>query len=91
MKKLIKTTYQNFFRVNEFVAQTSPMRTHYLSKNPFEKLLWQHKLISMKSILRSIPYKTVLDIGCGDGAGLSTVKPSADYTGLDISPTCVGD
>jgi ubiquinone/menaquinone biosynthesis C-methylase UbiE len=65
------------------------MRTHYLSKNPFEKLLWQHKLISMKSILRSLPYKTVLDIGCGDGAGLSTVKPSADYTGLDISPTQV--
>lgn len=87
MKKLIKTTYQNFFQVNEFVVKNSPMRTHYRSKNPFERILWQQKLTLMKSILHTIKYTNVLDVGCGDGAGISTVNKNANYTGLDISPT----
>ena len=87
MKHLVHKNFQQFFQTNEFVVKNSPMRTHYLSKNPFEKILWQQKLTLMKSILHSIQYTNVLDIGCGDGAGISTLKKNADYTGLDISPT----
>lgn len=87
MKKLIHTTYKDFFKVNEFVANTSPMRTHYHSKNPFEQLLWQKKLATMTELFHSIPYNTVLDIGCGDGAGIETIRSTASYTGIDISPT----
>jgi ubiquinone/menaquinone biosynthesis C-methylase UbiE len=87
MKRLVHKNFQEFFQTNEFVAKNSPMRTHYFSKNLLEKMLWQQKLTSMKSILRSIEYSNVLDIGCGDGVGIQTVDNTANYTGLDISPT----
>lgn len=87
MKKLIRTDFQSFFSVNEFVASTSPMRTHYGSTNPIERWIWHGKLAAMKDILGRIRYSDVLDIGCGDGGLLGTIDPTTNYTGIDISPT----
>lgn len=41
----------------------------------------------IKQMLSRLPYKTVLDVGCGDGGLLETIRPQAHYTGVDISPT----
>lgn len=87
MKKLVSTNFSKFYEVNEFVARSTPMRTHYESRNPLERWIWQGKLEEMKNILKSIVYKKVLDIGCGDGGLLKTLSPKSDYTGIDISPT----
>lgn len=87
MKKLINTTFKEFYRINELVAHISPMRTHYQSSNPVEKIIWRKKLDCMSELLSSIDYQTVLDVGCGDGGLLETVNPTASYTGVDISPT----
>lgn len=87
MKKLIHVSFDEFYKVNEFVAKTSPMRTHYESGNPFEKWVWQTKTVKMQELLNLITYRNVLDIGCGDGKALDLLNPKANYTGIDISPT----
>ena len=87
MKKLVSTNFSKFYEVNEFVAQSTPMRTHYQSRNPLERWIWHGKLEVMKKMLRRIDYKKVLDIGCGDGGLLETLSPKSNYTGIDISPT----
>lgn len=90
MKQLHQTSYDSFYKTNEFVAKTSPMRTHYESKNPLERWLWQKKLAIMKQQLSRLTYSRVIDIGCGDGGLLQTVNPKSHYTGVDISPTQLG-
>lgn len=90
MKKLISTNFKKFYTMNEYVAHTSPMHTHYLSKNFIERTIWQSKLESMRHTLSSINYHTVLDIGCGDGGLLKTIRSDSEYTGIDISPTQLG-
>lgn len=87
MKKLTETTYKQFYSINEFVARNSPMRTHYLSKNPLERYIWQSKLRAIKKMLGAISYDNVLDVGCGDGELLQIVGKACGYIGVDISPT----
>lgn len=87
MKQLHKTTFTEFYKTNEFVAHTSPMRTHYYSRNPIERAIWQRKLAWMKSTLATVPHTRVIDIGCGDGGLVQTTDPASAYTGVDISPT----
>ncbi len=87
MKKLADTDFKTFYDVNEYVAKTTPMRTHYASKNPIERWLWQGKKRVIKHMVSGLSYKNVLDVGCGDGGLLQTVKREAQYTGVDISPT----
>jgi len=87
MRQLHKTTFKEFYATNEFVANSSPMRTHYRSHNPIERWIWQRKLVSMRRMLASVSYASVLDIGCGDGGLIETVAPQSHYTGIDISPT----
>lgn len=87
MKKLISTDFKTFYKVNEFVAKTTPMRTHYNSQNPIERWLWQRKKQNIKDMLGSISYAHVIDVGCGDGGLLELVQKDSWYTGVDISPT----
>lgn len=89
MKKLKKTNYKEFIEINEFVAQTSPMMTHYHSSNPLEKRLWQRKKITIKNFLKNIPAKNLLDLGCGDGGLIDAIPKNIEYTGIDISKTQV--
>ncbi len=90
MKQLHKTTFKEFYATNEFVANSSPMHTHYHSNNPLERAIWQKKLAWMKETLATIPHKSVIDIGCGDGGLVETTNPKSAYTGVDISPTQLG-
>lgn len=87
MKKLTDRDFGTFYKINEFVAKTTPMRTHYNSKNPVERWLWQRKKQIIKQMTESITYNKVLDIGCGDGGLLELVRKDSTYTGVDISPT----
>lgn len=87
MKQLIHTSFDSFYKINEFVARTTPMRTHYNSKNRIERWLWQTKKQVIKNMLRGISYTDVLDVGCGDGGLLEVVSRDSSYTGIDISPT----
>lgn len=87
MKQLIHTNFESFYTTNEFVAKTTPMRTHYNSKNRIERWLWQTKKKVIKNMLSGISYTHVLDVGCGDGGLLEVVSRSSSYTGIDISPT----
>lgn len=87
MKKLADTDFKTFYEVNEYVAKTTPMRTHYYSKNPIERWLWQKKKQIIKDMLGRISYARVIDIGCGDGGLLEVVRRDCPYTGIDISPT----
>ncbi len=87
MKQLHKTTFEEFYATNEFVAHSSPMHTHYHSANPIERAIWQKKLAWMKDTLTTVPHKRVIDIGCGDGGLIGTTDPHSTYTGVDISPT----
>lgn len=87
MKQLHKTTFKEFYKTNEFVAHTSPMRTHYYSRNPIERAIWQRKLAWMTKTLAQTPHTRVVDIGCGDGGLVQTTDPKSSYTGVDISPT----
>lgn len=87
MKKLVTVSFRQFYETNEFVAATSPMRTHYHSKNPIERWIWHSKLNAMRTMATNISYRSVLDVGCGDGGLLRTLNPNSNYTGIDISPT----
>lgn len=90
MKKLTDIDFKTFYEVNEYVAKTTPMRTHYNSKNPIERWLWQRKKHVIKDMLGRISYARVIDVGCGDGGLLEVVKSNCMYTGVDISPVQLG-
>jgi len=90
MVKLLKqTTYKEFIRVNEKVAKTSPMSSHYNSRNYFEKLLWKRKKMMIKEILDELKINDIIELGCGDAGLVDVINPKISYTGLDISPTQV--
>jgi len=86
-KKIRKVNFEEFYKVNEQVAKTSPMMTHYHSPNPAERWLWGQKKKRVKSILEKLPIKNIVDFGCGDGGMLHIVPSSVTYHGIDISPT----
>lgn len=87
MKKLENRDKKTFYKINEEVARTSPMRTHYHSDSFLERAIWGKKKQIINQMLKLIKYKTVIDIGCGDGGLFNIVKKDAQYTGVDISPT----
>lgn len=87
MKILKNPTFNEFIEVNEYVAKTSPMSTHYHSPNPAERLLWRTKKKKIYQLLDSLPIKTLLDLGCGDGGMFDTIPEKISYLGVDISPT----
>lgn len=87
MKLLKKTTFDEFYKVNENVAKRSPMRTHYDSPNPLERTLWAKKKEIIKRILQELSIKTIADVGCGDGRLIDIIPKQVSYTGIDISPT----
>lgn len=87
MKILKKTTFDEFYKVNEDVANTSPMRTHYDSPNPLERTLWANKKEKIKHIIQDLSIKTIIDVGCGDGRLIDIIPKQVSYTGIDISPT----
>lgn len=89
VKLLKKTTFKDFYSVNEFVARTTPMRVHYLSSNFIERWLWSKKKQVIKYYLDNLKIKRIVDIGCGDTMLIDLVNPKIDYTGVDISPTQV--
>lgn len=87
MKILKKTAFDEFYTINEYVAKTSPMRTHYDSPNPLEKTLWKKKKEAIRHILQNLSAKTIIDVGCGDGRLIDIIPSRMIYTGIDISPT----
>lgn len=87
MFKLKKITYKAFYDINELVARTSPMTTHYKSKNPIERIIWQQKKINIKKLLNQLQIKNIVDLGCGDGGFIDIIDKKIDYMGIDISPT----
>ncbi len=87
VKKLLDTNFEKFYKVNEYVAQTSPMRTHYHSSNPAERWLWNQKKKHIENIFKKLLIKNVVDLGCGDVEMLDVIPKKIDYTGIDISPT----
>lgn len=87
MKQLAKIDKKTFYKINEFVAKTSPMRTHYDSSNVIERWIWGRKKQIIKDLLSHTKYTNVLDLGCGDGGLYSLVEKDKKYTGIDISPT----
>lgn len=87
VKKLKKINFEEFYKTNEYVAKTSPMRTHYHSSNPAEKWLWKQKKKEIKKIIGSISVKNIIDLGCGDCGILELIPENIDYQGIDISPT----
>lgn len=89
IKILKKQTFEEFYKVNEEVAKTSPMRCHYHSHNPLERWLWERKKKNIAKILEDLPLSTLIDLGCGDAGLLDEVPGSVEYTGVDISPTQV--
>lgn len=89
IKLLKKVTKEEFLEVNEFVAKTSPMRSHYDSENPLERWLWSKKKQSIQNLLKNLEIKSIIDLGCGDGGLLEIIDSKVSYTGIDISPTQV--
>lgn len=87
MRLLEKRSKKEFYEINEMVAKTTPMRTHYNSSNELERWVWQTKKKTIGKLLRTIKYKKVLDVGCGDGGLFSATSEESLYTGVDISPT----
>jgi ubiquinone/menaquinone biosynthesis C-methylase UbiE len=87
MKILEKRDRKKFEEINEMVAKTSPMRTHYHSHNILERSIWGRKEKVIKSLLSNLNFKTVIDLGCGDGELFDHVPNGCIYTGIDISPT----
>lgn len=86
-KKIRKVNFDEFYKVNEFVAKTSPMMTHYRSPNPAERWIWAQKKKKIKNILKNLPLENIVDLGCGDAGMLSVIPSSVKYIGIDISPT----
>lgn len=87
MKILKKTAFDDFYSINEYIAKTSPMRTHYDSPNPLEKTLWGMKKKQIKTLLSVLPIRSIIDVGCGDGRLIDAIPSHVNYTGIDISPT----
>lgn len=86
-KKIRSVNKKEYIDVNEYVAKTSPMMTHYNSPNPLERRLWKQKKKNIKKYFYEIEVKNVIDLGCGDAGILETIPTSVNYHGVDISPT----
>ena len=86
-KKLRDITVEEFIKVNEFVAHTSPMRSHYNSSNPLERWVWRQKKRKIQAFLEEIKIRSIVDLGCGDGGLIEIIDSTIFYTGIDISPT----
>ena len=87
VKKLRNTNFDEFYKVNEYVANNSPMMTHYHSSNPAERWLWSQKKKQIKKIIKELSIKNILDFGCGDAGMLEVIPKEIEYLGVDISPT----
>lgn len=87
VKILKKLDYSEFYKINEYVAKSSPMMSHYLSTNPIERWIWQQKKEFIKKTLSKLPIGNLVDLGCGDGGILDILTDGIQYTGIDISPT----
>ena len=87
VKKLKDVNFEEFYKINEYVAKTSPMRTHYHSSNPAERWLWSQKKEFIRKELSKLPIKNLIDFGCGDGIILEILDDKINYSGIDISPT----
>lgn len=87
MKKLADIDFRTFYEVNECVAKTTPMRTHYNSKQNVERWIWGEKKKIIRQMLDALMFKTVIDVGCGDGGLFELISDKTLYTGIDISPT----
>ena len=87
MKKLVEIDSKKFYEINELVVRTTPMRTHYHSKNILERWVWQRKKKIIINLLDNLSYNSIIDVGCADGGLFELVKENCDYTGVDISPT----
>jgi ubiquinone/menaquinone biosynthesis C-methylase UbiE len=87
VKILKKIDFEEFYKTNEYVANSSPMSSHYNSSNPIERWIWKQKKDYMKKTINSLPIKNIIDFGCGDGGILNIIKDDLNYVGIDISPT----
>lgn len=87
VKLLKKITFKEFYKTNEKVAKTSPMRTHYISSNPLERWLWKQKKQTIYHFMKNLPIQEVIDLGCGDASLLEVISKNVVYSGIDISPT----
>lgn len=87
VKILKKISYEEFYRINEYVACSSPMSSHYNSSNPIERWIWKQKKEFIKEAIDSLSIKNLIDFGCGDGGILDVINNNLNYTGIDISPT----
>lgn len=92
MIKLREYNEEEFTRINECVARTSPMSTHYNSVNFLESYLFNKKRRIISKVLKDFNTKSVIDIGCGDG-GLAEILSTniIKYVGVDISPTQISN
>lgn len=57
-----------------------------VKKNLYQRIWHQHKIAKAKSIIRSLKFKKVLDVGCASGFMLSQIAkefPGAKYFGID--------
>ena len=91
MIKLKEYDEEEFSRVNEQVAKTSPMSKHYNSNNAFEARLFNKKRSIIANLLQDSGAKSVVDVGCGDG-GLAEILQfkKIKYFGIDVSKTQIG-
>lgn len=87
VKLLKKITFEEFYKINEKVAKTTPMRYHYKSSNIMERWLWKQKKQTICDFLKNLPIKNAIDLGCGDASLLEVLNENISYSGVDISPT----
>lgn len=91
MKLLERRSKKKFYEINELVAKTTPMRTHYNSSNFIERWIWRKKKKVIGTFLQTIRYKKIIDVGCGDGGLFDLVSKDSIYAGVDISPTQIAE
>ena len=88
MRKLRNYSEKEFVAINEFVAKSSPMSSHYNSKNFIESWLFNKKRKIIACLLSKEGIDSVVDFGCGDGGLAEALEHSGlKYKGIDISKT----
>jgi len=70
--------------------KSSNLRKHQ-SKNPLQRVLINNFYRTLVSIIPNIEYKTILDVGCGEGFTINKLqkKFNADHYGFDISADAI--